>query len=81
MTEEIVESWRKITLTKSEQLIAHFDICKLEEISLIERLSLLGLIITDKTINKEAFKSTIHTVWKLKGKINIKEAGFNLFIF
>lgn len=42
---------------------------------------LLGHIISDKQVNKDAFKSTICSIWRLIGKLIIKEADHNLFIF
>lgn len=54
------------------------DVHESEEISLKELHYLLGHIIYEKVITKEAFKSMISTIWNLKGKVNIKEAGLNI---
>lgn len=37
-------------------------------------------MVSEQMVNKEAFKSTIQTLWRLKGKVSFKEVGFNLFI-
>lgn len=55
--------------------------CEAEEIGQREKRSLIGLIISNQSITKEAFKSTIQSVWKLIGKIIIKKVGMNLYIF
>lgn len=41
---------------------------------------LIGLVVTEKNIDKEAFKTTMQNVWKPKGRIQFKEVGDNLFI-
>lgn len=79
--EEIVESWCNLKLTYFEQLVALFEDHDSKDISIRKQCSLLGFIIADKQVNKEAFKNTICSVWKLKGKVNIKNASPNLFIF
>lgn len=81
MEKEIVKSWRNFRLTEPEQEIVHFTIPSSEEIARREIRMLIGLVISDRSINKEALKLTIQLVWKLKGKVIIKEAGANLFIF
>lgn len=38
------------------------------------------LVIADKLVNREMFKTTMHEVWKPQGKVDFKEVGSNLFL-
>lgn len=53
----------------------------LEEIWKRKKLSLLGLVVADKLVHKEASRSMMIGIWRLKGKVNFKVVGKNLFIF
>lgn len=80
MDEDILNSWKRFNLSDLEKTIDAFDQAIPEEISRREHLCLLGLIVVDKAVNKEAFRSTMVSLWRLKGKVDFKEVGFNLFI-
>lgn len=45
-----------------------------------KRLLLLGLVVTNKVINKEALRTMMKGVWKLRGTVDFKEVGHNLFL-
>lgn len=40
-----------------------------KEISRRERLCLLGLVVSEKSVNKEAYKSSMQSLWPLKEKV------------
>ncbi|TXG54013.1 hypothetical protein EZV62_019269 [Acer yangbiense] len=44
-------------------------------------LSLIGKAITNKVINREAFKSTISTIWQTKNEVTMELMGINIFKF
>lgn len=46
-----------------------------------EKFCLMGKIMVDKRINKDAFKVTMIKVWKFARDIRIFEVGANLFLF
>lgn len=80
MSDETIDKWGKLRLTEEEQHELQVDIT--EETKLVRRgqLCLIGLILSEKKINKEAFKTTMQNVWKTKGWIRFKGVGDNLFI-
>lgn len=80
MEEDIIKSWQKLKLTEAERNATQIERGILEAISQREKLCLLGFMVSEQMVNKEAFKSTIQTLWRLKGKVSFKEVGFNLFI-
>lgn len=41
---------------------------------------MLGLIVADKVVNSEAFKATMTKIWKLRGRIQFRKIGTNLFL-
>lgn len=51
---------------------------KLYVVSRHGRMSLIGLIVGNKLINKEAFKYTMLWIWKPSGEIHFKYVGDNL---
>ena len=44
-------------------------------------LSLFGKVIANKVINREAFKTTISTIWQTKNEIAVEPMGINVFKF
>lgn len=81
MEEDIVRSWRNFCLIETEKEVVHFFTYDYEEFAGRERRTLIELVISDRAIDKKVFKSAIQSVWNLKGKVTIKEAGANLFTF
>lgn len=81
MEESIIKGWRNFWITKEEQHYLSQEPMVPEEIWRHKKLSLLGLVVADKLVNKEAFRNTMIGIWRLKGKVDFKEVGNNLFIF
>lgn len=63
-----------------EKVIDVFNQTMPKEISQRECLCFLGLVIADKLVNKEAFRSSMANLWQLKRYAAFKEVGLNLFI-
>ena len=81
MAEELVEEWRKFSLTEDEG--AGFTV---EEDAMGNSLvqgshCLLGKLITDKPFNKVALKSTMLRLWGVARGTMAQIIGDNLFIF
>lgn len=72
--------WENLKLTDAEK--HEVQVSEVEEQALVRRgnLCLIGLAVSDKSINKEAFKSTILSLWKPKGLVQFREVGDNLFL-
>lgn len=51
-----------------------------KEISQLEIISLLKLIMAKKSINKKAFWATMKNIWRLKGIVDFKEVRNNMFV-
>lgn len=68
MEDEIVETWRNLQLTESKWQVTHFSFHELEELAQRESKSLIGLIITERTVKKDAFKTTIKKFGSYKAR-------------
>lgn len=51
-----------------------------KEIRKQKRLLLLGLVVTDKVINKKVLRTMMKGGWKLRGTVDFKDVGHNLFL-
>lgn len=81
MADELEERWARFSLTEGEQegiVVKETDVEELEQLG--ERC-LVGSIVADKSINKEAFRSLMTTLWKAKGEVSFKEIQDNLWLF
>lgn len=65
MEEEILESWKKFQLIEAKQLLLNEDLINPTYISRQEDLLILGLMATEKLVNKEALN---HHVFHLEVK-------------
>ncbi|XP_042950180.1 uncharacterized protein LOC122282289 [Carya illinoinensis] len=81
MEETLIETWGKLKLIEREQADVLFDLTTEEATLRRGNMSLLGLVITEKVINSEAFKISMGRIWKLRGGLKIKGVGKNLFLF
>lgn len=59
--------------------MALFNLGIYEEIEQREKICLLGLFMANKSVNREAFKTMMQSLWRLKGRVDSKDVGFNLF--
>lgn len=80
MEEDFIKLWKSLRLIDTKRLEVSIAQEFPEEIIHIKHLSLLGLVVVEKAINKETFRSTMKCIWKTKGKVELKEVGFNMFV-
>lgn len=80
MEENILKSWKIFQLKDLEKSVKAIEMNIPEEITQRENLCLLGFVVLDKSVNKEAFTSLMQMLWHLKGRVEFKEVCFNLFI-
>lgn len=73
--EELAKRWEGFQLTETEDAVFTLPEDVISESKVRGLHCLLGLIITEKRVNKEAFKSTMAQVWKLEGWVSFKEVG------
>lgn len=74
------ELWKKFSLFEEEKGVLSVnsqDVAKSKEEA---QLSLLFRLQINKDFNKEAFKSTLHQLWKGPDRVIIKEVGNKLFL-
>lgn len=50
------------------------------DLARVEELSILGFVVAKKPINKETLRSTMQSVWKLKGRVIFKQMATNVFV-
>lgn len=72
MDKEILDSWKRFNLSDLEKMIDDFDQAIPKEISRRERLCLLRLVVANKAVNKEAFRSNMLSIWRPKSKVDFK---------
>ncbi|KAF5445241.1 hypothetical protein F2P56_034307 [Juglans regia] len=81
MAEDITTLWDRLSLTEEESkdvVVKEGDIHATLERG---RFCLIGKIITEKRVNRDAFKGTMLKIWKVDTTVNIVDVGFNLFLF
>lgn len=80
MEEALLETWKNLKLMDDERKGFSFSVEGSNKWGKREQLCLLGYIVAKKMVNKEAFKSSMQTLWKLHNKVDFKEVGQNLYI-
>lgn len=81
MSEEIIAKWGNLKLTEVEQLEIKANNYNEEVVIKCGKFCLVGLLIADKVVNKEAFRTTMLDLWKLKSWVHFRVVGVNLFLF
>jgi hypothetical protein len=80
MAEELEEQWTRFSLTKGEQEGITVKEEDVENLVKIGERCLVGRIVAEKSINKDAFRSLMTTLWKVKGGASFKELQENLWL-
>ncbi|KAF5447575.1 hypothetical protein F2P56_033117 [Juglans regia] len=80
MTDDITRRWETLKLTENakEELVLPDEVVL--STSIKGQHWLLAMIFNDRTVNKEAFQSTMAKVWNSEGWITFKEFGVNKFL-
>ncbi|KAL5751043.1 hypothetical protein ACOSP7_025646 [Xanthoceras sorbifolium] len=79
--EEIARRWAKLSLSDDDGPIAMVDEgLKAEGIRRLS-LSLVGKIVSNREVNREAFRNTIASIWRTKSEVEVESIGVNLFVF
>ncbi|KAL5798919.1 hypothetical protein ACOSQ2_003739 [Xanthoceras sorbifolium] len=79
--EEIARRWAKLSLSDDDGPIATVDEgLKAEGIRRLS-LSLVGKIVSNREVNREAFRNTIASIWRTKSEVEVESIGVNLFVF
>lgn len=75
-----MEKWGSFRLTEAEQKEISIDITTNAVVRRHGQQSLIGLVISERFINREAFKATMVKVWKSNGGVVFNEVGDNMFL-
>ncbi|KAL5839910.1 hypothetical protein ACOSQ4_012518 [Xanthoceras sorbifolium] len=79
--EEIARRCANLSLTDEDGPIAKVkDDVRMEGMRRLS-LSLVGKLISNRKVNREAFKNTIASIWRVKREVSIESIGVNLFVF
>jgi hypothetical protein len=81
MAEELVEEWRKFSLTEAEAPGLMVEDDAMGDSKHLGSHCLLGKMLTDRLFNKKVMKSTMLRIWGLTRGIIVKDIGENLFVF
>ncbi|KAL5839078.1 hypothetical protein ACOSQ4_011686 [Xanthoceras sorbifolium] len=79
--DEIASRCAKLSLSEDDGPIARLDDDLKEKGLRRMALSLVGKVISNRDINREAFKNTMVTIWRTKQDVEIELIGSNLFVF
>ncbi|KAF5451813.1 hypothetical protein F2P56_026881, partial [Juglans regia] len=80
MAEELTRQWKNFKLTEQESTEMVLPSDTMEMAMHQGKFCLLGMIIAEKPINKEAFRNTMIKVWKSEGWVQFTEVGENSFL-
>ncbi|KAF5442788.1 hypothetical protein F2P56_035410 [Juglans regia] len=80
MGEDLVRKWKGFSLTEQERKEMILSHNTMDNAVKHGKFCLLAMIITNKPINKEAFKNTMTKVWRNEGWIQYSEVGTNKFL-
>lgn len=80
MADDLSLLWRNFSFSKEESLEVEATGLETNEISICGRSYLVGKLIADQIIGKDALKSTLTRGWKPTGTITFKVLGENLFL-
>ncbi|KAG2717367.1 hypothetical protein I3760_03G172100 [Carya illinoinensis] len=79
MEEELTRKWKRLSLTEKEKEGVFLLSPPMTKTQNHGPSYLLVMIVAEKSINKEDFKSTISKVWKCESWIQFYEVGLNKF--
>ncbi|XP_059452415.1 uncharacterized protein LOC132183040 [Corylus avellana] len=80
MAEELEEQWARFSLIEGEQEGITVKEEDVENLVKIGERCLVGRIVAEKSINREAFRSLMTTLWRVKGGASFKELQENLWL-
>jgi hypothetical protein len=81
MADDIDQLCSKISLTDGEKVGISITEGEVEEVRKKGELCLVGRLWSEKKTNKEAFKSVLSGIWRLRGRVFFKEIQDNLWLF
>ncbi|KAL5826595.1 hypothetical protein ACOSQ3_018434 [Xanthoceras sorbifolium] len=79
--EEISKICERLSLSDEDGPVARMGVGLQENGIRLVSLSLIGKIIANREINREAFRSIIPRIWKTKHEFSIELIGTNTFVF
>ncbi|XP_042939400.1 uncharacterized protein LOC122274425 [Carya illinoinensis] len=80
MADELASIWSSLKLTEEEQQELVLPEETFQSIKTRGSHCIFAFHLYDRSVNREAFKSTMAKVWNLEGWITFKEIGFNKFL-
>ncbi|XP_042952204.1 uncharacterized protein LOC122289286 [Carya illinoinensis] len=80
MADELASIWSSLKLTEEEQQELVLPEETIQSIKIRGSHCIFALNLNGRSVNREAFKSTMAKVWNLEGWITFKEIGFNKFL-
>ncbi|KAL5800824.1 hypothetical protein ACOSQ3_032456 [Xanthoceras sorbifolium] len=80
-SDEIATLCKQLSLDENVVPVARLD-SELQGIGLRKmELSLVGRLFTNKLVNREAFRSIIPKIWRIKDEVDVEVIGSNTFSF
>ena len=79
--EEVLGRWDALSITSDEDGVLRVDDSLLDKGKEVCQFKLMGKVLSLKPFNREAFKRTICSLWRMKKGLFIKAIGNDLFLF
>ncbi|XP_040987664.1 uncharacterized protein LOC121235381 [Juglans microcarpa x Juglans regia] len=80
MEDDLAKQWEGLSLTEKETEEVILNINSSEATEQYGKFCLLGMIIAEKPVNREAFKSTMAKIWRCESWFKFSEVGTNKFL-
>jgi hypothetical protein len=80
MAEDLSNLWRNFTLSEDESLGVDVIDLGMTELGSRGKSCMVGKLISDRVIGKDAIKSTLIRGWRPAGTIGFKVLGDNIFL-
>ncbi|XP_042988633.1 uncharacterized protein LOC122316163 [Carya illinoinensis] len=79
MDADLARQWEEFSLTEKETGVVILPFKVTQKLMQQGKFCLLAMIIAERLVNREAFKTTMSKVWKCKSWIQFSEVGTNKF--
>ncbi|KAF5471373.1 hypothetical protein F2P56_008182 [Juglans regia] len=80
MEDDLAKQWEGLSLTEKEKEEVLLEKNSSEVVDQYGKFCLLVMIIAEKPVNREAFKSTMAKIWKCESWFKFSEVGMNKFL-
>lgn len=78
--EELANRWERIHLSKEENSFFHVKQKSFKDEDRHGKHCIVGRVLSEKSVNSEAFRINMSQIWRLEGWVCFKELGDHCFL-